>query len=156
MSKVQALEISTKLNRVLWRNYCYVGFDCTLSKVKICMYNDRLVWNNFSGFFHVLQILGCICNKPHCFWHLPFSSCSFSRWDLMMSGFSWWSICSGVEIWVGYLWGCISLFTASSGSPWGDSTWGIKWIIIYSRARASHDDDYLIFSENCTNYESQP
>ena len=140
MSKVKALEISNKLNCVLWRNYCYLGFDCSLSKLKICMYD---LWE-------------CIFNKPYSFWHLPFSSSSFSRWDLMMSGFSWWSICSGVEIWVGYLWWCVSLLTSSSGSPWGDCTWGIKWIIIDSRARASHDDDYLIFSENCANYESQP
>ena len=138
MSKVTALEMSTKLYCVLWRTYCYRGFDCSLSKLKI----DRLVWY--------------ICNKLHFFWHLPFSSSSFSRWDLMMSGFSWWSICSDAEIWVGYLWWCISLLTASGGSPWGDCTWGIKWIIIDSRARASHDDDYLIFSENCANYESQP
>ena len=102
-----------------------------------------------------LVLWGCIFNKPYSFWHLPFSSSSFSRWDLMMSRFSWWSICSGVEIWVGYLWWCVSLLTSSSGSPWGDCTWGIKWIIIDSRARASHDDDYLIFSENCANYESQ-
>ena len=39
MSKVKALEISNKLNCVLWRNYCYLGFDCSLSKLKICMYN---------------------------------------------------------------------------------------------------------------------